>query len=67
MKKPIGIMNMNIDNEDFSIQFNGSLNAFKEFTYLIVDPVLQSNFKFREAMYFDEGLTDEELKKLTTI
>ena len=32
MKKPIGIIRMNIDNEDFSIEFNGSLNAFKQFT-----------------------------------
>ena len=67
MKKPTGIIRMNIDNEDFSIEFNGSLNAFKQFTGLIVNPVLQSSFKFKEAMYFNEGLTDEELKKWTTI
>ena len=66
MKKPTGIIRMNIDNEDFSIEFNGSLNAFKQFTGLIVDLVLQSSFKLKEAMYFDEGLTDEELKKLKT-
>ena len=69
MNKPVGIIRIKIGTEDVDIQFNGSVDAFKRFSIALLEPIINmtEGYCFKEAMYFDEGLTDEELKTLTKI
>ena len=69
MKEPIGIIRLKIDKEDIFIQFKGSLGAFKIFSTSLLNPIINitEGYSFKDAMYFDEGLTKKELKKLTEL
>ena len=66
MKEPIGIIRLKIDKEDIFMQFNGSLDAFERFSRSLFNPIINitEGYSFKNAMYFDEGLTEEELKEL---
>tara|TARA_R110000851_G_scaffold85903_1_gene186603 strand:- start:428 stop:634 length:207 start_codon:yes stop_codon:yes gene_type:complete len=67
MKEPTGIIRLKIDKEDIFMQFNGSLGAFKRFSRSLLYPIINitEGYSFISATYFDEGLTEEELKELT--
>tara|TARA_R110000772_G_scaffold188838_4_gene299944 strand:- start:6499 stop:6768 length:270 start_codon:yes stop_codon:yes gene_type:complete len=63
--KTNGVIKLKVNNEDINFTTDCSRDAFIELTKLLNG--VSIDYIFVSSMYFDEALTDEELKILTDV